>query len=132
MRNKISLETLHNVYCTMKKMKLFAIILGLTALSIVGSINAQPGHYGGGRPGGFQTGGGHPGGYGGGGNYGGFNHYGYAAAPYRGVATGPIGHVGFSVGYGGPGYGGGGYGYGGGYNNGRCSWDYYWHQWRCW
>lgn len=114
----------------MKKMRLFTIILGLAVLSIIGSINAQPGHYGGGgRPGGFQTGGG---GYGGGGGYCGYNHMGYAGAPYRGCVTGPIGHVGFSVGYGGPGYGGPGYGYGGGYNNGRCSWDYYWHQWRCW
>jgi len=81
--------------------------------------------------GGFSGGGGfggHPGGYGGGGSYGGFNHGGYAVAPYHGVATGPIGHVGFGVNMGGPGYGyGGGYGY-----RNHCNWDYYWHQWRCW
>jgi len=121
----------------MKKMKLFALIIGLAALSIIGTLYAQPGgYYGGGRPGGFQTGGGgygygHPGGgYCGGGHYGGYNNYGYAAAPYRGCATGPIGYVGFNVNVGGPGYYGGGYG--GGYNNNRCGWDNYWHQWRCW
>ena len=71
------------------------------------------------------------GGYIGGGMYGGYNHAGYAVAPYHGVVTGPIGYVGFNRGYGGYGRPPG-YGYGGpGYNN-RCSWDNYWHQWRCW
>jgi hypothetical protein len=119
----------------MKKMKLFAYILALATLTIVGSVYAQ--HPGGGHPGGFSGGGGghpggdfggRPGGYDGDGHYGGFNHGGYAVAPYHGVATGPIGYVGFGVNMGGPGYG---YGAGYGYRN-HCNWDYYWHQWRCW
>ena len=128
-------------------MKLFAFIISLAALSIVGTLYAQPGGYyhgGGGDHDGDHRGGygygydnDHRGGYYGGGNYGGYNNNGYAVAPYRGCATGPVGYAGFSVNFGGPGYGGyynqpGGYaGPGGGYGN-RCSWDNYYHQWRCW
>lgn len=61
------------------------------------------------------------GGYYGHGHYGGYNHHGYAAAPYVGVATGPIGYYGPAYG---PAYGP--------RPHGRCAWNHYYHQWNCW
>jgi hypothetical protein len=133
----------------MKNMKKFVglIVTGVAILSAISLSNGQYGQVsvniqaGGGNYGGGNNGGG----YYGGGNYGGYNNYGYAAAPYYGTVTGPIGNMGcrpnngwYGGGYnrgdgdrdhdhGYNGYRGGGYG-----GNGRCAWDNYWHQWRCW
>jgi hypothetical protein len=135
----------------MKNMKTFVglIIAGAAILSAINlsnaqygqvSVNLQAGNYGGGNYGG---------GYYGGGNYGQYNNNGYAVAPYYGTVTGPIGNMGCHPnngwhggdgddyrrdggGYNGGGYRGGGYGGGGYGGNGRCAWDNYWHQWRCW
>ncbi len=116
-------------------MRRLVCVFALAMFFAVGVIIAQRGGYygGGGRGWGGDR---DRGGYHGGGNFGGYNYRGYAAAPYVGGFTGPIGHVGFSVNYGGPGYGGPG-GPGPGYNgaygyNNHCAWDNYWHQWRCW
>ncbi|HWZ21343.1 MAG TPA: hypothetical protein VNW06_01745 [Cytophagaceae bacterium] len=78
-------------------------------------------HDGGGYHGGGDRDGGGYGGYHGGGGYrtyNNYNNYGYAARPYCGVSTGPIGY---------------GYGYGySGYGGPRCGYVGYWHQWTCW
>ncbi|HSZ26215.1 MAG TPA: hypothetical protein VK766_10865 [Cytophagaceae bacterium] len=95
----------------MKKGKIFAIIIALAAATVC-SLYAQRvgfsvGYHGGGGYGGYHGGFvGHP-------VYGGYNYRGYAARPYYGVATVPVGYV--------------GYGYGA-----RCGYVGYWHQWRCW
>jgi len=126
-------------------MRRLVCVFALAVFSTIGAIVAQPGgYYGGGRRdwdgdrgrGWDRDGDRGRGGYYGGGYNGGYNNQGYASAPYVGGATGPFGHVGFSVSFGGPGYGapgGPGPGYNGAYgNNNHCAWDNYWHQWRCW
>jgi hypothetical protein len=99
----------------MKKIRIFLLITVIVALSAVFSLNAQRGG-GGHGGGGYHEGGGR--GYNGGGgyhhdgdDYHGYNHFGYGARPYYGVATVPFGF---------------------GYYGSNCGYVGYWHQWRCW